>query len=144
VPGSPTTDDLAVRGVKGTLFVHELLTVRQGAPLDFLAAVAEQRVPLMREYAHEPVGLYEVLTNQHEVVMVWAASIPAQLRLRRNRDAARGLADEGEADARLVEWELTAAGYVTGGDCHVMTPLPGTVYGPDDWEDASLDDWLSP
>jgi hypothetical protein len=22
--------------------------------------------------------------------------------------------------------------------------LPRTVYGPDDWEDASLDDWLSP
>jgi hypothetical protein len=25
-----------------------------------------------------------------------------------------------------------------------MTPLPRTVYGPDDWEDASLDDWLTP
>jgi len=25
-----------------------------------------------------------------------------------------------------------------------MTPLPRTVYGPDDWEDASLDDWLNP
>ena len=24
-----------------------------------------------------------------------------------------------------------------------MTPLPRTVYGPDDWEDASLDDWLA-
>jgi hypothetical protein len=26
----------------------------------------------------------------------------------------------------------------------VMTPLPRTVYGPDDWEDASLDDWFNP
>ena len=25
---------------------------------------------------------------------------------------------------------------------HVMTPLPRTVYGPPDWEDASLEDWL--
>ena len=24
-----------------------------------------------------------------------------------------------------------------------MTPLPKTAYGPDDWEDASLDDWLA-
>ena len=24
-----------------------------------------------------------------------------------------------------------------------MTPLPGTVYGPDDWEEANLNDWLS-
>jgi hypothetical protein len=23
-----------------------------------------------------------------------------------------------------------------------MTPLPGTVYGPSDWEEADLDDWL--
>jgi hypothetical protein len=26
---------------------------------------------------------------------------------------------------------------------NIMTPLPSTVYGPDDWEDASLDDWLA-
>ena len=25
-----------------------------------------------------------------------------------------------------------------------MTPLPRTVYGPDDWEDASLEQWLNP
>ena len=30
-----------------------------------------------------------------------------------------------------------------GGDTHVMTPLPGTVYGPDDWEEADLTSWLS-
>ena len=24
-----------------------------------------------------------------------------------------------------------------------MTPLPHTVYGPEEWEDASLDDWLT-
>ena len=24
-----------------------------------------------------------------------------------------------------------------------MTPLPGTVYGPDDWEEADLTAWLS-
>ena len=50
----------------------------------------------MREYGHEPTGLYEVLSNQHEVVMVWATDIPSQVRLRENRDAARGLYDDGE------------------------------------------------
>jgi len=24
-----------------------------------------------------------------------------------------------------------------------MTPLPRTVYGPPDWEEASLSDWLA-
>jgi hypothetical protein len=35
-----------------------------------------------------------------------------------------------------------SATFVTGGDQHIMTPLPRTVYGPPDWEDASLGDWL--
>ena len=54
----------------------------------------------MREYGHEPTGLYEVLSNQHEVVMVWATDIPAQVRLRQNRDTTHGLCDEGDVDDR--------------------------------------------
>jgi hypothetical protein len=141
-PGSPTTDELVAAGVQGTLFVHEVLTVRPGAQLEYLAVVLEERVPLMREYGHEPTGLYEVTSNQHEVVMVWATDIPAQVRMRQNRDAARGLDDAGEADDRLVAWDRRSAEWVTGGDTHIMTPLPRTVYGPPGWEDASLDDWL--
>jgi hypothetical protein len=142
VPGSPTTEEIRARGIKGSLFVNEILSVRPGTPLDFLAAVVEQRVPLMESYDHRPTGLYEVTSNQHEVVMVWATDIPSQVRLRRNRDTTRGLCDEGEVDERITAWEKRSAEYVTGGDTHIMTPLPRTVYGPDDWEDASLDDWL--
>jgi hypothetical protein len=144
VPGSPTTDQLAAEGVKGTLFVNEILTVRPGSQLEFLAAVVEERVPLMEEYGQRPTGIYEVLSNQHEVVMVWASSIAAQRQIHQNRDTARGLCDEGEADERLVRWDQRSAEWVTGGDTHVMTPLPGTVYGPDDWEEATLEDWLEP
>ena len=142
VPGSPTTEDLAERGVKGTLFVHQLLQVRPGSGLDYLAAVVEEQVPVWRDHGHEPTGIYEVLGNQHEVVVVWATSIPAQTRLRAARDAARGLGDEAPGDDRLVAWEHLASGYVTGGDTHLMTPQPGTVYGPDSWDEASLEDWL--
>ncbi len=78
VPGSPSTSEIAEAGITGTLFLNEILTVRPGTPLEFLAAVVQERVPLM-------------------------------------------------------------ADYVTGGDTHLMTPLPRTVYGPDDWEDASLE-----
>jgi hypothetical protein len=144
VPGSPTTADLARRGVRGTLFVHQLLTVRPGTPLDYLAAVVDEQVPLWREHGHEPTGIYEVLGNQHEVVVVWATSIADHTRLRAARDAARGLGDDAPPDDRLVAWERTAATWVTGGDTHLMTPMPGTVYGPDDWDEASLDDWLPP
>ena len=97
----------------------------------------------MRDYGHEPTGLYEVMSNQHEVVMVWATDLASQVRLRRNRDTTRGLCDTGEDDERIVAWERRAAEFVTGGDTHIMTPLPRTVYGPPDWEDASLEEWLA-
>ncbi len=144
VPGSPTTAELADRGVQGTLFVHQLLTVKPGTALDYLDAVVREQVPAWRRHGHEPTGIYEVLGNQHEVVVVWAASVAAQTELRAARDAARNLGSEAEPDAALVAWEQTAAGFVTGGDTHLMTPQPGTVYGPADWDDASLADWLPP
>ena len=144
VPGSPSTAELAERGVSGTLFVHQLLQVRPGAVLDHLGRVVDEQVPLWREHGHEPTGIYEVLGNQHEAVVVWATSIAAQARLRAARDAALGFDTGVEADDRLLGWERRSAELVTGGDTVLMTPQPGTVYGPDDWEEATLDDWLHP
>ncbi|MBL7501126.1 hypothetical protein I6A84_11865 [Frankia sp. CNm7] len=143
VPGSPTTEQIQAAGIRGTLFVNEILQVRPGSALDFLDAVAEVRKPLLAEYGHHATGLYEVLSNQHEVVLVWATDLPAQLRYRKARDTTRGLSDDGDADDRIVAWERVSAEFVTGGDTHLMTPLPRTVYGPDDWEDAALEDWLA-
>lgn len=142
-PGSPTTDEIVDRGIKGTLFVHELLTVKPGTQLEYLDAVVSERVPVLAEHGHELTGAYEVTSNQHEVVVVWATSVEAEVRLRQSRDAARGLCDEAEPDDRLPAWDRRSIEWVTGGDRHLMTPLPRTVYGPDDWEDADLSDWLA-
>lgn len=144
VPGSPTAEDLRERGVRGTLFVQQLVTVRPGAVLDHLAAVVDQQVPAWRAHGHEPTGIYEVLGNQHEAIVVWATSVAAQRELRAARDAALGLGDEAAPDDALVAWERTAAALVTGGETVLMTPQPGSRCGPDDWEDATLDDWLPP
>ena len=74
-PGCPGIDDLRRRGVKGTLFVHEHSTVRPGAGPDYLAAMAEEWVPpLLAEYGHTPVGLYEVMLRDTEVITVWATT----------------------------------------------------------------------
>jgi hypothetical protein len=144
VPGSPNSEDLAARGVKGTLFVNEILNVRAGTALEFLARAVEQRVPMMRDHGHEPTGLYEVVENPHEVVMVWATDVASRTRFLASRDATRGLSDEGTADPRILDWERVSAEYTVGGASHIMTPLPRTVYGPDDWEDATLEQWLAP
>lgn len=141
VPGSPTTAEIAAAGIRGSLFVQELHTVRPGAALDYLAAVVEERVPVLHEHGHRAVGVYEVLGSLTEVVMVWATTVPDQARLRRSRDGAYGLV-AGGGDGRLAEWDRRAASFVTGGTSQIMTPLPGTVYGPESWEDASLDDWF--
>lgn len=141
VPGSPSTAEIAAAGIRGSLFVQELHTVRPGAALDYLAAVVEERVPVLVDHGHRAVGLYEVLGSLTEVVMVWATTVPDQARLRRSRDGAYGLV-AGGGDSRLADWDRRAASFVTGGASQIMTPLPGTVYGPQSWEDASLDDWF--
>mgnify|MGYP001192842799 CR=1 FL=1 len=143
VPGSPTTDEIEERGIRGSIFVHEVLEVDPARRLEFLGLVADRRVAMMADHGHQVTGIYEVLGNLHEVVVVWATTVAAQTELRKSRDAAWGLDDAAPADERLREWEITAAGFVTGGITQLMTPLPRTVYGPPDWEDASLEGWIS-
>ncbi|HVU74199.1 MAG TPA: hypothetical protein VHE83_14635 [Mycobacteriales bacterium] len=145
MPGSPTTAEIAERGITGTLFLHELQTIAPERRDAYLDDVARTRVPLMHEYGHEMVGLYEVLGDAREVVLLWATSIPAQAALRRAEDRARGHGARGTGgtvDDRLTSWRATTLAYGVHGSAEVMTPLPGTVYGPADWEDADLSDWL--
>ena len=54
-----------------------------------------------------------------------------------------GCKPPGSSDDRIVYWENKAASFTASGNTHIMTPLPGTVYGPDDWEEANLTAWLS-
>jgi energy-coupling factor transporter ATP-binding protein EcfA2 len=61
VPGCPNIESLTREDVRGSLFVHELTEVRPGTALEYLAAVREERAPLLAEYGHQLVGLYEVL-----------------------------------------------------------------------------------
>jgi hypothetical protein len=129
-PGCPTTSELVERGVRGTLFVHEVTEVRPGAQLDYLAAVAEQRVPLLAADGPTGTGLYEVAMNDYEVVTVWAADVESHVKAGRALDAARGLGGGVDADDRLVEWRRTAQGFTTRWREELMTPYPGIPIGP--------------
>ena len=60
----------------------------------------------------------------------------------KNRDTTKGLDDTGDIDERILNgtaWQQ----YIDKWRYHIMTPMPGTVYGPDDWENADLNDWLA-
>ena len=125
------------------MFVNEVLTVQPGTQVEYLNLVASERCGVMNDHGIHATGLWEVVNNAHEVVMVWATTVDDWVQFQKNRDTTKGLDDSGTVDERITKWEKTAATYIVGGDTHIMTPLPGTVYGPDDWEEANLNDWLS-
>ena len=143
IPESPTTKQIEEKGIKGTLFVNEVLSVQPGTQIEYLNLVVRERTGFMLEHGIEATGLWEVINNNHEVVMVWATSVESWVQFQKNRDTTKGLDDTGVSDERISKWENSSAPYITGGDTHIMTPMPGTVYGPDDWENADLNDWLA-
>jgi hypothetical protein len=130
IPGCPTIAELRARGVRGTMFVHELSQVRPGAALDYLHAMDREWVPVAREYGLEPVGLYEVLMSDTEVVTVWASDIDSIVKLGRAHDAARGLDAEVDPDPRVAAWRTRAREYCTRWREELMVPCPGTVCCP--------------
>lgn len=137
-PGCPTIAQLTRDHVKGTVFVHELTTVRPGTATEYLDATREWRQPLMNEYGHRLVGLYEVLMHDYEVCTVWATTPADHVRMGKAFDVARGLLDAESAgvpgDLRLVEWRRGAQQWTEHYREELMTPAPGTVCGPDEYE----------
>lgn len=140
-PGCPTMASLADAGLQSSLFVHELTEVRPGTALEYLEAVREERVPLMAEYGHHLVGLYEVLMHDTEVCTVWATEAADHVRMGKARDVSRGLASAEAAgvagDDRIESWHRRARTWATRWREELMNPAPGTLCGPDE---APLDD----
>ena len=137
-PGCPNIAQLAREQVKGTLFVHEITTVKPGTATEYLDATREVRQPLMNEYGHRLVGLYEVLMHDYEVCTVWATDAADHVRMGKAFDVARGLLDAESAgvagDSRLVEWRRGAQQWTDHFREELMTPAPGTLCGPAEYE----------
>jgi hypothetical protein len=118
-PGCPSLAELGASGITGSVFVHELSEVRPGAALDYLAAVRESRVPLLSDYGHEVVGLYEVLMTDVEVLTIWATDPAGHESLMRAADG---------VDERVAKWheQARAAGRTRWRE-ELMTPYPDTL-----------------
>ena len=130
IPGCPNMESLQRDQVRGSTFVHELSQVRPGAALDYLQAMQEEWVPVAREYGLEPVGLYEVLMSDTEVVTIWASEIDRIVNLGRTYDACRGLDETVAADDRVHQWRERARQFCTQWREELMTPCPGTICAP--------------
>ena len=127
VPGCPTSTSLAADGVRGSVFVHELTEVRPGSARDYLAAGLEERAPLMAEYGHTLVGLWEVLMTDFEVCTVWATEPDHHVRVLAARTG----------DDRVAAWHEHARQWTTRWREELMTPAAGTLLAP---LDVPLDD----
>ncbi|MEZ5167289.1 MAG: hypothetical protein R2695_12680 [Acidimicrobiales bacterium] len=124
-----------------------MLSVRPGTQLEYLAAVVEQRRPVLADHGVHATGLWQVVNNAHEVgegvghvgrVLGW--------RSRRLGRRARGsTTTPAPPDDRLVEWDRYSAEYVTGGR-HARDDLccPAPSTGRRTGEDAPLDQWIDP
>jgi hypothetical protein len=118
-PGCPSLGELGANGVTGSVFVHEISEVRPGDALNYLALVRDLRAPLLADYGHTLVGLYEVLLTDVEVVTIWATDPAAHESLMR-------AGDEG-SDERIARWQGRArdAGRTRWRE-ELMTPHPDT------------------
>ena len=101
--------------MRGSLFVHELTEVRPGTAIEYLEAVRNVRAPLMAEYGHHLVGLYEVMMNDYEVCTTWATDAEAHVRMGKARDVARGLADAEQAGVAAMTASRTGTARLVPG-----------------------------
>jgi hypothetical protein len=123
-PGSPALADLQARGLRASVFVHELSRCKPGAALDYLGAVRDEWVPIAEDYGHVPVGLYEVLLTDTEVMTIWAASPQGHCDLM--------LAATEGTDDRIARWRTRAREFLTEWREELMTPYPGTLLSAGD------------
>ncbi|WP_214416681.1 NIPSNAP family protein [Sphaerisporangium fuscum] len=128
---SPAVADLLAEGYAAPFYLFESARVRPGAALDYLAAVKEERLPILADHGHRLVGLYEVLFCDTEVVTIWGMSLDDHLATQRARDAALGLDDEVTPDPRLLDWQKRARHYLEGPWREtLLAPFPGSRLAP--------------
>ena len=123
-PGCPSRADLESAGVRAPVFVHELSRCRAGAALDYLRAAHDEWQPVLADYGHTLVGLYEVLLTDREVLTIWATD-PA------SHSALQRASAEGD-DERIARWRDRAREFLTDWREELMTPHPSTLLSAGD------------
>ncbi len=123
-PGCPSLADLRASGLQASVFVHELSQCRPGAAADYLAAVREEWAPVVADYGHSVVGLYEVLLTDREVMTIWAADPQSHCDL-------MAASVEG-TDDRIAKWRARSREFLTHWREELMTPHPLNFFSAGD------------
>ena len=130
-PGCPTVEEMRTQPIRGTFAMLEFAEVRVDTGLDYLAAVREERQPILTDHGYRLAGLYEVAFSRRRVCSLWCGDISAHVSLLRARDAARGLDDAALADDRLLVWDRTSAAFLDGDSReYMLAAFPGPILSP--------------
>jgi hypothetical protein len=118
IPTAYTLDaaGLARAGVRGRVFLHEILWLPLGAADDYLAALDQQFMPLARRFDWQLVGAYRVSMRPRQALVLFA--------LRNWSDLARLVAARAH-DAELRRWFDYRDRVVE--DLHELVLLPGRM-----------------
>jgi hypothetical protein len=104
-PWSPTIQQLCADGVRGDVYAHELVKVRQGAAFELVERVKERAVPLLERYGWQLAGAFTTaMVDDDEALFLWA--IPTWQQWAEAEQA-------HTRDAELVDWRLEIRDIVT-------------------------------
>lgn len=115
VPAACTPDSagLAAAGVRGRVFLHEILWLPLGAVPGYLAALEQRFLPLARRFDWQLVGAYRVAMRPRQVLTLFA--------FREWGDLAR-LLEARDGDAGLRAWFAYRDGLVQQAEELVLLP----------------------
>jgi hypothetical protein len=112
-PYSPTSAELRARGVRGEVFLHEILWLPFGEPVRFLAELERRLLPALERHALDLVGAFRVALRPRQVLTIVGAPDWARL---------AGFLDAGTRDQELRAFLEYRAGVAEQAEELVLIP----------------------
>ena len=112
-PYSPTLADLEARGVRGEVFLQEILWLPFGEPRRYLDAVEQQLLPVLDRLGLDLVGAFRVAMRPRQVLTILGA--PDWSRL-------GALLDQSDRDPALRRWHAYRAATVEQAEELLLLP----------------------
>lgn len=125
--GSPTLDQLVGANVTARLVVQHLVTVRPGMAHAYTDALRDEWLPIVADYGHQLIGLYEGTYRHDQVCLLLATDEDSRVRLQAAADAASGYDEPVAPDPRITAWWSRAREFLAGDWCEeLLIPYPGS------------------
>jgi len=126
-PYCPTREELVAQGVRGSAFIQEIARVAPGAADDYLAAVADEWIPIATRRGLTLAGAWRTAMRDTEAVLLWC--LPTL------RDYTRHLADFATS-TKTRTWAERARRWRTDYRETLLVPSVWCVMHPD-WTPAA-------